>query len=158
VFEKHLESGSWEPAMTDPGSIFATLRTVLQDTYIFQALKMHELDELIAHLRMIRVQKGYEIIKQGDPGDSFYLIASGKVTVWVKKGFKTAKAAQLSKGDFFGEMALISNEPRSATVTTDEVTELFVLQKHEFDQTLMRNPAIAQEIRQAFYDRKAKNK
>jgi CRP-like cAMP-binding protein len=78
--------------------------------------------------------------------------------VTVKKGNKTVKAAELGKGDFFGEMALISNEPRSATVTAIEVTELFVLQKNEFDQILMKNPAISQEMRQAFYERKAKNK
>jgi len=143
--------------MAESDSIFARLQSVLQGTYFFQALKVNELDELICHLRMIRAQKGYEIIKQGDPGDAFYLIAKGRVSVMVKKGFKTVKAATLGADDFFGEMALISNEPRSATVVAEEVTELFVLQKHDFDQILMKNPAIAQEIRKAFFERKAKN-
>lgn len=144
--------------MADHDSIFGRLRSVLQNTYFFQSLKMMELDELIGHLRMIRVQPGYQIIKQGDPGDSFYLIASGKVSVQVKKGFRSVKVAELKKDDFFGEMALISNEPRSATITAEEVTELFVLQKADFDKILMKNPAIAQELRQAFFERKAKNK
>jgi len=144
--------------MSDPNSIFHRMRDVLRHTYFFQSLKMHELDELIGGLRMIRVQKGYEIIKQGDPGDAFYLIASGRVSITVKKGFRTGKVAELGVDDFFGEMALISNEPRSATVTAEEVTELFVLQRKDFDQILMKNPAIAQEIRKAFVERKTKNK
>jgi CRP-like cAMP-binding protein len=143
--------------MSEAHSIFAQLRSVLQDTYFFQALKFHELDELIGCLRMIRVQKGYVLIRQGEIGDAFYLIASGRVSVNVKKGFHTTKVAELGKDQFFGEMALISNEPRSATVTTEEVSELFVLQRKDFDQILMKNPAIAQEIRNAFVDRKTKN-
>lgn len=141
----------------DANSIFARLQHVLQKAYFFQSLKVSELDELISHLRMIRVQKGYTIIQQGDPGDSFYLIASGRVSVYVKKGFRSVKAAELRQDQFFGEMALISNEPRSATIVAEDVTELFVLQKHDFDKILMKNPAISQEIRKAFFERKAKN-
>jgi ATP-binding cassette subfamily B protein len=144
--------------MTDTASVFSRLRHVLQNTYFFQSLKMNELDELIGHLRMIRVQKGYEIIKQGDPGDAFYLIASGKVSVWLKKGFKRGKVAELLTDDFFGEMALISNEPRNATVIAEEVTELFILQKYDFDKILMKNPAIAQELKRAYQERKARNR
>ncbi len=142
--------------MTDTTSVFSRLRHVLQNTYFFQSLKMNELDELIGHLRMIRVQKKYEIIKQGDPGDAFYLIAAGKVSVWKKKGFKNTKVAELSTDDFFGEMALLSNEPRNATIIAEEVTELFILQKYDFEKILMKNPAIAQELKQAYFDRKGK--
>src|SRR5258708_38590488 len=119
---------------------------------------MSELDELIGHLRMIRVQKGYEIIKQGDPGDAFYLIASGKVSVVRKKSFLKSKIAELGPDEFFGEMALISNEPRNATVVAEEVTELFILQRYDFDKILMKNPAIAQELKKSYYERKEKNK
>ena len=73
--------------MSDAASTFNRLRSVLQNTYFFQSLKLNELDELIGHLRMVRVQKGYEIVKQGDPGDAFYLIAAGKVFRLDEKGF-----------------------------------------------------------------------
>jgi len=143
--------------MTDNAHIFSRLRQVLQDDYFFQVLKVNELDELIGQLRMIRVQKGYEIIKQGDKGDAFYLIASGKVSVWKKKGFKMVKVAELVVNDFFGEMALISNEPRNATVVAEEVTELFTLQKHDFKKILMKNPLIASELKKAYFARKEKS-
>ncbi|HXL73425.1 MAG TPA: cyclic nucleotide-binding domain-containing protein [bacterium] len=142
--------------MSETNSIFGRLRQVLQNTYFFQSLKMSELDELIGHLRMIRVQKGYEIIKQGDPGDAFYLIASGKVSVWKKKTMGKTKVADLGPDLFFGEMALMSNEPRNATVVAEEVTELFVLQRYDFEKILMKNPLIASELRKAFMERKSR--
>jgi len=142
--------------MSESGSIFGRLRSVLQNTYFFQSLKMSELDELIGHLRMIRVQKGYEIIKQGDPGDAFYLIASGKVSVWKKKTLGKTKVAELGEDQFFGEMALMSNEPRNATIVAEEVSELFVLQRYDFEKILLKNPVIATELKKAFLERKNK--
>jgi CRP-like cAMP-binding protein len=144
--------------MSDAASIFNRLRSVLQNTYFFQALKLNELDELIGHLRMVRVQKGYEIVKQGDPGDAFYLIAAGKVSVWMKKGFGKSKVADLGPDEFFGEMALLSNEPRNATVVAEEVAELFILQKYDFEKILMKNPVIMDQLKKSFDERQEKNK
>jgi CRP-like cAMP-binding protein len=135
-------------------SIDSRLRSVLHDTYFFHSLKMNELDKLVQFLRMIRVQKGYEIIKQGEPGDAFYLIASGRVSVWKKKAFNRVKLVELKTNDFFGEMALISNEPRNATVAAEEITELFTLSKYYFDEILMKNPGITQELKKAFSNRR----
>ena len=73
--------------MLQPTSaIFNYLRRVLQQAYFLQNMNMSELDKLIGGLRSMRVFKGFEIIKQGDPGDAFYLIASGRVSVYVNKG------------------------------------------------------------------------
>ena len=144
--------------MTDTASIFSRLRHVLQNTYFFQSLKPNELDELIGHLRMIRVQKGYEVIKQGDPGDAFFFIASGKVSVWMKKTFSRSKVAELGANEFFGEMSLITNEPRNATVVAEDVSELYVLQRYDFDKILMKNPAIAEELKKAYQQRKSGGK
>jgi CRP-like cAMP-binding protein len=144
--------------MSDAASIFNRLRSVLQNTYFFQALQLNELDELIGHLRMVRVQKGYEIVKQGDPGDAFYLIAAGKVSVWMKKGFRKSKVADLGPDEFFGEMALLSNEPRNATVVAEEVAELFILQKYDFEKILMKNPVIVDQLKKSYDERLEKNK
>ena len=143
--------------MLHTSAIFTHLRRVLQQAYFLQYLNMHEMDQLVTSLRAMRVFKGYEIIRQGDPGDAFYLIATGKVSVWIKKGANRVKAAELRSDDFFGEMALISNEPRNATVMAEGLTELFILEKYNFDKILMKNPAIAEKLRKAHETRKAKN-
>lgn len=139
--------------MEPTSAIFTHLRRVLQQTYFLHSMNMNELDKLVAGLKPMRVFKGFEIIKQGDPGDAFYLIASGRVSVWVNKGKDRVKAADLRSDDYFGEMALISNEPRIATVIAEGLTELFVLQKADFDKIFMKNPAIAEKLRKAYETR-----
>jgi CRP-like cAMP-binding protein len=130
-------------------AIFKHLRRVLQKTYFLQFLTSKELDKLMGELRAIRVFKGFEIVKQGDPGDAFYLIASGRVSVWVNKGKGRVRVTGLATDDYFGEMALISNAPRNATVVADGLTELFILDKYHFQNLLMKNPAIAEKLKMA---------
>jgi CRP-like cAMP-binding protein len=139
--------------MEPTSAIFKQLRRVLQQTYFLEAMGPNELDKLVLSLKPMRVFKGYEIIKQGDPGDSFYLIASGRVSVYVDKGSYRRKVAELRADQYFGEMALISNEPRSATVMAEGLTELFVLQKSDFEKILMKNSAIAEKVKQAYEQR-----
>ncbi|HJT25043.1 MAG TPA: cyclic nucleotide-binding domain-containing protein [bacterium] len=144
--------------MADDSFSLARLSQILHKTYFFQSLKMQELDDLVGHMRAQKAPKGATIIKQGDPGLSFYLIASGRVSVWVKKAFSKAKVAELFPDQFFGEMALISHEPRSATIVAEEDTTLFVLNRMDFEKILMKNPAVAQELKKAFFERKQRNK
>jgi CRP-like cAMP-binding protein len=103
---------------------------------------------------MIKVEKGEKIIQQGEKGDKFYLIASGKVSVWVSESGRNEKVAELTPDMYFGEMALITDEPRNATVAAEETTELFVLSKHDFKQIFMKNPVIAEEVKKVFEARK----
>ena len=142
--------------LTDPAphSLLATLRAC----DLFQDLTEAEMDQLLIHLRMIRTQKGFEIIRQGDSWDSFYVILSGRVSVKVRKGSKTIRKGELRKGDFFGEMALLAQQPRNATITSVEVSELLVLKKAEFDSLLMKHPGRGDKIRRAYQIRVARNK
>jgi len=143
--------------MPESDSNVPRLLFFLQESDLFHELTVQEMDSLITHLRMIRTQKGFQIIRQGDSWDSFYLIISGRVSVKIKRGAKVKKIEELTKGEFFGEMALLTLQPRNATITSEEVSELMVLKKSEFDNILMKNPVRAQKIRQAYADRMAKN-
>ena len=139
--------------MQPTSAIFSHLRRVLQQAYFLQAMSIKELDKLMTCLRAVRVFKGYEIIRQGDPGDAFYLIASGRVSVWVNKGGERVRVAGLRSDEYFGEMALMSNEPRNATVVAEMLTELFILEKFNFDNLLMKNPAIAEKLKNVHVQR-----
>ncbi len=139
--------------MTEINTSMPRLLSILRESDLFQGLTPSELDDLITHLRMIRTQKGFQIIRQGDSWDSFYLIISGKVSVKIKKGSKIRKVAELGKGEFFGEMALLTQQPRNATITSEEISELLVLRKTEFDNILMKHPARAAKVRQAYQER-----
>ena len=83
------------------------------------------------------------IFKQGDPGDKFYIIRSGKVRVFRKdpSGLKT-ELSELGVGESFGEMALLTGEARSANVEAVEETHLMVLSKEQFERILKDFPGI----------------
>ena len=120
------------------------LRDCLRGVQFLYELKIDELDKLMGALKRRRYVAGATVIKQGDPGDAFYLVASGKVSVWVKE--KQVKV--ILPDQYFGESALVTEAPRSATIKTEEATELYVLYKEDFKNILMANPAIAASIKE----------
>jgi len=80
------------------------------------------------------------VIREGERGDRFFMIARGKVAVTL--GEASAPLAVLSDGDFFGEMALLSDAPRIATVRTLQPCTFLVLEKQHFQAMLQVNPEI----------------
>lgn len=124
------------------------LRNVLQGVDFFTRLKLEELEILLENLRKRTVPRGTLVIQQGEKNaDAFYMIASGRCTVWIKKGSAMTKVADLGPESYFGERALITSEPRAATVRAETQTELYVLYKDDFNSILMKNPGIAQELK-----------
>ena len=133
------------------------LRVILQKVDFFNSLKLNDLDMLIQALRKRKAIKGDEIITQGTPGDSFYMISKGRVSVYVKKGMTKVKVAELRDGDFFGEMALVNDEVRNATIVADEPVECFVLYKTDFKKILLANTKISAIIKEVLSKRKRTN-
>ena len=124
------------------------LRKTLQGVDFFNRLKLEELELLVDHLKKRTVPRGHIIINQGEKNaDAFYMISSGRCTVWIKKGGAMAKVADLGPDQYFGEKALVTSEPRAATVRAEAPSELYVLYKEDFNTILMHNPSIAQEIK-----------
>ena len=138
---------------------FSRLRSALQKVDFFYSLSFGDLDELIRSLRKKKAKKGEEIIRQGEIGDKFYLISSGEVSVNVRKGIGgNKKVATLGDGDFFGEMALVTELPRTATVIAESPLELFVLYKRDFKKILMKNPKISGIINEVLSSRRRSNR
>lgn len=122
----------------------------------FSSMSMALLEKILAWVMLCEYDKGEKICSQGDPGDAFYAIESGLVSVKVKRGFLPfpKKIADLGPGDFFGEMALLSRQPRNATVTCEETTRVFVLLADHFEAAAKENPKFAEEIRKLADERK----
>jgi len=79
---------------------------------------------------------GEEIFRIGDHGRNAYIIERGKIEVSVSRDGENVVVAELGKGEIFGEMAMIDDAPRSATVTAIEDTEVVVIQRSRFIQPL----------------------
>lgn len=132
------------------------LREVLTKISFLENLKMAELDELINHMEKRQFKSGETIIAEGKQGDTFFILASGSVGVHRKKSmFSSTRLAVLQKGSYFGEMALIDNKPRNASVVGEEAGELFYLSRPTFDKVLLKNPNIASLIRQTATKRRS---
>ena len=101
---------------------------LLRRLALFRPLPPATLDQLASALIAVTATDGDEIIRQGDGGDRFYVIAKGEVDV-TSDGLHVAT---LGEGDYFGEIALLRDVPRTATVTARGDVELFALERDEF--------------------------
>ena len=99
-------------------------------------------------LRPRLVVPGEIICKAGDAGDSMFFISSGALSVQLESG-----AVTLGSGEFFGEIALLRDTPRVATVAADSFCELLVLRKQDFEGLLTKNPQLKAEIEKVAEDR-----
>jgi NADH dehydrogenase len=86
-------------------------------------------------------EPGQVIVEQGDSGDTFYSIAKGEVVVVRKEDDAEKVLARLKAGDHFGEEALLTGKPRSATVRAATAVDVLCLGRHDFDE-LARNIAV----------------
>jgi len=89
------------------------------------------------------------IIKQGDKGDRLYLIARGVVRISREKDGKTTKLTSLFAGDFFGEMALLHDEVRSATVTSITPCTFYILDRKDVEEVMAQQPSIRMALQRA---------
>lgn len=105
----------------------------LENVPLFASLKPTERQDLASITKIHKYHKGDNIFHQADPGSTLYIIASGqvKVTVSSPEGEEVILAI-LTDGDFFGELSLLDQQPRSANVVTMVDTETIVLHRHEF--------------------------
>jgi voltage-gated potassium channel len=116
---------------------------------LFARLDAAAIADLVGMLRARTVPAGTTIIRKGERGDAMYLIASGRVEVESPGG-----KVRLEEGDFFGEIALLSREPRSATVTALRPTDLLVLDADDFLRLVDRLPDVGAKVHAVAKDRR----
>ncbi len=117
---------------------------VLKKVPFFRTLGKDGIDFIVERLKFKPFDANETICKIGDPGDKMYIIISGKVKVVVYSDESAEEnvMAYLTSGDYFGEMSLLTGEPRSASVITTEPSEMFILNKSDFDVIVERFPSI----------------
>jgi CRP-like cAMP-binding protein len=91
-------------------------------------------------------KKGEKIIEEGTMGREMYIILSGKAQVYKKIHGKITKLGTLGPDDFFGEMSLFLNLPRSATVKALAKTKILTFDKNSFLESVRADPGIASQI------------
>jgi hypothetical protein len=126
----------------------------LKSIEIFEGLSVGELAAVASVTEDISYDSNEIVIKEGDPGDTLYLILEGKVAV-IKTETDGLEVTldHISAGDHFGEMALFEEIPRTATIRTTEPCRMLFLHKQEFDEMVREYPQIALKICKVFSGR-----
>lgn len=120
----------------------------LKGTLIFAALSEEDVQRIIPMVSETHYRKGDTIVRQGEPGDTFYIIDSGQVRVLrhTEPGAPQTVLSYLGPGQHFGEMALLTGRPRNATVQAILDTRLLYLRKADFDRLLNKHPHLREML------------
>ncbi len=123
----------------------------IRDVMLFAGLDDTELGVVASHLKQETFAKDAYIFYEGDPGDKFYIVDSGMVSITLAiEGIGTEELLYLERPAFFGEMALIDAAPRSASAVCRKDTRLLSLDKEDFEKLIVKDTEIGNKIMIAF--------
>jgi len=118
---------------------------ILAEVPLFRNLSRRHVKRVASLARTRRFPAGAPIVRAGDAGSAFYVLLDGAARVDTPKGRPT----RLRAGDFFGEMALLDDSPRSADVIADGDVLTMTISRSAFGKLLRKEPALAHELLRA---------
>lgn len=119
----------------------------LHDWFASMLGSEHDADELIRRCQRIEVEAGKIIVQAGDPADSMHFILDGRVGIMVPADDdRTTRVRSLGRYTTIGEMGLVSQAPRSATIQAEIDSVLYVLNTHQFAAIKEEDPALGQKL------------
>jgi small-conductance mechanosensitive channel/CRP-like cAMP-binding protein len=120
--------------------------TALKRIDLFAGLESSQLELLAGGVRKVRFAAGEPIIRQGEAGDSLFIIIQGDVLVSLGAGGINQSVTTLKSGDFFGEMSLVTGEPRAATCAARTDVLCYVIDHDAFRTLLQSSPQVAEQL------------
>jgi CRP-like cAMP-binding protein len=115
---------------------------LLKSVPLFASCTKKELRHLASTADEVDVREGYVLVREGRPGREFFVLVDGTVQVTAKG----RKIAELSGGDWFGEIALLTKVPRTATVTSTSAVRALVVTDRSFRRLVETMPSIALKV------------
>ena len=115
------------------------LDAALASVPLFEGLTKRQLKKLTANAEIVDYMAGASVVKEGDIGDSFFVMLSGQAKVTVKG--RTVNRSL--PGDHFGEISLLDGGPRTATVVTETPVTMLMLTRQQFRKTVADDPDLA---------------
>ena len=126
----------------ETGRSGADFVSVLAEVPLFRNLSRRHLKRVASLARLRRYGPGTSIVRAGDAGTAFFVLIDGAARVVPPKG----RARRLGSGDFFGEMALLDDSPRSADVVADGEVRVLTIGRSAFGKLLRNEPALSHEL------------
>ena len=153
---KQAQSSAAKPR-TAQNSFTLELGKLARNIYLFDKMPAGELEEICEKVQLCSFTPGEAILSQGEKGDAFFVIKSGLVRVEVEQGKlkKPLKVAELKRGQIFGEMSLILDEPCSASVLSESDVEAYMFTQKLFDYLRFENDLFAERLDEIVLERRA---
>lgn len=124
---------------------------ILKKVSLFANFPDNALEDLGKVMERKRLPAGSILFRQGDEGDALYIVEQGSVVIYSQaETGEEVIFAHLNSGDYFGEMSLIENKPRSASARTTEDSELLILSQEDFLEVLNANPSLGIKLASEF--------
>lgn len=108
----------------------------LRKASLLEMMEDEQIAKLVDVMTRRKFNNGEHIIRQGDSGDEFFILAQGSARVWAKVGDDEQEYVRYKGGELFGELALLNNTTRAANVTATSRTEALVLSRKQFERLL----------------------
>jgi CRP-like cAMP-binding protein len=128
---------------------------------LLRHLPPEAIEDLLTHVRERHLGAGEILFRAGDPGDALYIVARGRVEVLhataLDEGIGEQTIAELGEGKAFGEMALLSGAPRTATIRATTDTELLQIGKEDFDRLVAADRVLATALQRLSHERAISN-
>ena len=119
---------------------------ILQKARLFAHLSIREIEVLAEAMFYSEFEAGQALVYEGESGNELFIIVEGTISVSVKSEGKEIELVRLGAGDFFGEMAMLEQEHRSATCKAVESTSCLVLKSQDFSSLIIDQPKIASTV------------
>ena len=136
------------PLGPDPGDRFQKIDKValLAQCPLFAGLSHWELRSISQLMRLIEYKKDEIVYEEGGEGEGFYVVVSGRFEAYVTAADKKKVLAYLRRGDYFGEMSLLTEQPHSATIRALSDSLVLEIKKEGFKKSIERNATISLEL------------
>lgn len=123
---------------------------ILKNIPLFQTLTEEENQSIIDHITLQYFPAHYVLFEKGAAATGMYIVKSGVLRIYNGSD----ELASLGEGDFFGETALIDDQPRNASAETLSDCEIFVLNKADFAELIQKSPVISHKVEEVYLKRK----
>jgi CRP-like cAMP-binding protein/Flp pilus assembly protein TadD len=126
----------------------------MRSSPLFSSFPDDELLEILSGFDVVSFSPGDIVVTEGEVGESLFVIANGFVKAWVRTpNGGSVKVRDMHEGEFFGEIALLTRKPRTATVIAAAHSELLELDRATLDQIAQRRPHVRQVILEFYHAR-----
>ncbi|HYH38067.1 MAG TPA: mechanosensitive ion channel family protein [Azospirillum sp.] len=143
-----------QPRVRVPGAL---RRSLMRQLELFSAFRDEEIEELAQALRRLELPAGTVAVRQSEDGRSLFIVAEGVLDVRIQQDGRASLLDRMRPGDVFGEMSLLTGQPRSASVVANTDAVVYELDKDHLDPVLRRRPELASQLAELMAQRQSRN-